>query len=154
MWRIFCLLLAAAALASGCSGSGTAPTPGGPLRFTLQQAPTFAGIDGVLFTARLENVSQNVIDLTFPSSCQFRLQFADRSGQSVTPVGGGLACATVITHQTLGPAQSFAQAFTVRAGTAPASGAIVLPAGDYTVLARLDDTTHRLTSDPLPFVVR
>lgn len=154
MWRIFCLLLSAAALAAGCSGTVTAPTPGGPLRFTLQQAPTFAGIDGVLLTARVENVSQNVIDLTFPSSCQFRLQFSGRSGQPVTPVGGGVACATVITRQTLGPAQSFGQAFTVRAAAVPASDAIVLPAGDYTVAARLDDSTYQLTSDPLAVSVR
>lgn len=154
MWRYFCLGLAAVALAAGCSANVTAPTPPGPLRFTLQQAPTFAGIDGALFTARVENVSQNVIDLTFPSSCQFRLQFLDRSGQPVTPVGGGVACATVITNQTLRPAQSFGQAFTVKAGTAPAPDATVLPAGDYTIVARLDDTTYRLTSDPLAFTLR
>ena len=154
MWRLFCLALSAAVLASGCGTSVTGPTPEGPLRITFQQAPTFAGIDGALFTARVENVSQKVVDLTFPSSCLFQLQFRDRSGQPVTPLGGGAACATVITSQTLGPSQSFGQAFAVKAGSAPAPDAIVLPAGDYTIVARLDDTTYRLTTDPLPFTVR
>jgi hypothetical protein len=149
------LFLGISVLAAGCGATVTSPSPQAQIRVTVQPAPTFAGIDGVLFTLRVENIGTTVVDLTFPSSCQVLPYFVDRAtGQPVTPVGGGFVCLTVITSQTLRPGQSFAQMHTVKAGSATLPQAIVLPPGDYTIYARLEDATLRLTSDPVAFSVR
>lgn len=142
-------------LAGGCGATVTSPSPNTPIRVTVQPTPTFAGVDGAMFTLRVENIGTTAVDLTFPSSCQVLPYFVDRAtGQPVTPVGGGFACLTVITKQTLTPGQSFVRMHTVRAGVTPQPEAIVLPPGDYTIYARLEDSTFRLTSDPVPFSVR
>lgn len=149
------LFLGILVLAAGCSATVTSPSPQTPIRVTVQATPTFAGIDGVMFTLRVENIGTTVVDLTFPSSCQVLPYFVDRAtGQPVTPVGGGFVCLTVITNQTLRPGQSFSQAYTVRAGSVPLPQAIVLPPGDYNIYARLEDSTLRVASDPLAFSVR
>ena len=153
--RFLALFLGMSILAAGCGATVTSPSPHAPIRVTVQAAPTFAGIDGVLFTLRVENIGTTVVDLTFPSSCQVLPYFVDRaSGQPVTPVGGGFVCLTVITNQTLRPGEGFSQPYTVRAGSVALPQAIVLPPGDYTIHARLEDSTLRVTSDPLAFSVR
>jgi hypothetical protein len=150
-------VLAGALLAGGCGATATSPTPpAGPLRLTALQLPGFI-VNGEPFTGfsvQLQNVSQAAVDLTFPSSCQILPVFLTRTGESVTPVGGGIACATVITSVTLGPSQSVSRTFTVKAGSAPSGQDFVLPLGDYTFVARLDDTVYRLNADPLPFSLR
>jgi hypothetical protein len=150
------LVLASALLAAGCGATVTSPTPAGPLRLTAEQLPGFIiGAEPLTsFTVRVENIGQAAVDLTFPSSCQILPSFTNRGGQPVTPVGGGFACATVITNVTLRPGQSLSQVFTVKAGDAPQGQSIVLPSGDYTLVARLDDLVYRLNSDPLPFSLR
>jgi hypothetical protein len=146
------VLVAALLVAGGCSATATSPTPAGPLRFTLQAAPTFSGLDGGVFTAHVENIGQAAVDLTFPSSCQIVPYFTPRNG-TPTPPSPGPVCAAVITRQTLQPGQSFSQVFMVKAGS-PQSPYIILPPGDYTIVARLEDSTYRLSSDPLAFSVR
>jgi hypothetical protein len=159
MRRLTSFVLAGALLAGGCGASGTSPTPptpADPLRLTATQMPGFI-INGeplTRFAVQLQNIGQTAVDLTFPSSCQILPAFLTRTGDAVTPVGGGLACATVITRVTLGPSQSVSQVFTVKAGTAPSGQDLVLPLGDYTFVARLDDTAYRLNSDPLLFSLR
>jgi hypothetical protein len=149
------LFLGISVLAAGCGATATSPSPSASIRVTVQAAPTFVGIDGVLFTLRVENIGTAVVDLTFPSSCQVLPYFVDRAtGQPVTPVGGGFACLTVITSQTLSPGQGFSQMHMVRAGSTTLPQAIVLPPGDYNIYARLEDATLRVTSDPLAFSVR
>jgi hypothetical protein len=147
------LVLAAALLAAGCGAAATAPTPA-PVRVSVQPNPTFAG--GVaIFTLRAENISQSVVDLTFPSSCQILPYFTDRAtARAVTPVGGGFVCLTVITRQTLRPGEAFWQTFTVKPGEIPDSQYVVLPPGEYSIRARLEDSVYRLNSDPFPFTVR
>jgi hypothetical protein len=104
---------------------------------------------------RVENIGAGAVDLTFPSSCQILPRFENPGGQPVTPISGGLACATVVTSQRLGPGQSLSQPFSVRAaGSAADPASLVLPAGDYRFVARLDDTVYRLSSDPQAFTVR
>lgn len=153
--RFVVLILGISVLAAGCSGTVTSPSPPASIRVTVQPTPTFAGVDGAMFTLRVENIGAAVVDLTFPSSCQVLPYFVNRAtGQPVTPVGGGFACLTVITSQTLRPGQSFSQVHTVKAGTAPMPQAIVLPPGDYSIHARLEDATLRLTSEHVPFSVR
>ena len=153
--RFIAPILSISILAAACGATVTSPSPQAPIRVTVQQTPTFVGIDGAMFTLKVENIGTTVVDLTFPSSCQVLPYFVDRAtGQPVTPVGGGFACLTVITKQTLRPGQSFAQVHTVKAGTAPLSQAIVLPPGDYSIYARLEDSTLRLTSEHVPFSVR
>jgi hypothetical protein len=158
MGRFTSFVLIGALLAAGCGGSATSPTPtpAGPLRLTALQMPGFI-INGEPFTGfavQVQNISQTAVDLTFPSSCQILPAFLTRAGQPVTPAGGETACATVITRLTLGPTQSLSRVFTVKAGTAPSGQDFVLPIGDYTFVARLDDTVYRLNSDPLPFSLR
>ena len=156
MGRVTSFVLAGALLAAGCGGGATSPAPAGPLRLTALQLPGFI-VNGEPFTGfavQVENISKSAVDLTFPSSCQILPAFLTRAGQAVTPVGGGIACATVITSVTLGPNQSLSRTFTVKAGTAPSGQDFVLPPGDYTFVARLDDTLYRLNSDPLPFSLR
>src|SRR5688572_7048585 len=110
---------ATALLAGGCSDGMTSPTPAAPVRVTVLQNPTFAGGIAV-FSLKVENISQSVVDLTFPSSCQVLPYFFERaSGREVTPAGGGFACLTVITRQTLRPGESFLQTYTVKPGTSP-----------------------------------
>jgi len=149
-------VLVAVLLTAGCGSTATSPTPQGPLRLTAIQLPTFV-VDGeplTGFAVQVENIGQNAVDLTFPSSCSIVPAFQTRTGQPVTPVGGGWACATVITNVTLRPGHSLSQLFTVTRGDAPQGQSIVLLSGDYTFVARLDDTVYRLTSDPLPFSLR
>ena len=145
-------VLAGAMLAAGCSASVTGPTSG-LLRVSVTQNPTFVGGTAVL-SVRVENISDSVVNLTFPSSCQVLPYFTDRAGRPVTPVGGGFACLTVLTNQTLRPGASFAQTFTVKPGTAPDAQYVVLPPGEYQVRGRLEDTIYKLESDPLPFAVQ
>ena len=156
MRRFTSFVLVGALLAGGCGARGTAPTPTGPLRLTAFQLPGFV-VNGEPFTGfsvQVQNISQTAVDLTFRSSCQILPVFLTRTGEAVTPVGGGIACATVITSTTLGPTQSLSRLFTVKLGTVPSGQDLVLPSGDYTFVARLDDTVHRLNSDPLPFSLR
>jgi len=143
-------------LAAGCGSPAPGPTPQGTLRLTTSQLPSFVvnGEPLTIFAARLENGGQSAVDLTFPSSCSILPAFETRTGQAVTPVGGGLACATVIVHQTLGAGQSVIQSFSVKAGTVPDAQFIVLPPGDYRIVARLADTVYRLNSEPLSFSLR
>jgi len=95
------------------------------------------------------------VDLTFPSSCQVLPYFVERAtGRAVTPVGGGFACATVITRSTLTVGVSVVHPVMVKAGTVPEPQMIVLPPGDYALYARLEDSTYRIQSEPFPFTVR
>jgi hypothetical protein len=157
MQRLSSLVVVATAtalLAGGCSDPATSPTPTAPVRVTVQQNPTFAGGMAV-FSLKVENVGQSVVDLTFPSSCQVLPYFFERSsGREVTPAGGGFVCLTVITRRTLGAGEWFLQTYTVNPGTAPEAQYIVLPPGEYTIRARLEDTVYRLNSDPLVFTVQ
>jgi hypothetical protein len=148
--------LGALALVAGCGAAPAAPSPAGPLRVTVQPTPTFAGSpDTATFTLRAENVGATPADLTFPSSCQLLPYFADgRTGQPVVPRGGGFACATVIVYRTLKAGESFSYVFTVKTGDAPLSQYLVLPAGDYQIYARLEDSSYRLQSEPLAFSLR
>jgi hypothetical protein len=54
----------------------------------------------------------------------------------------------------LGPGESLPQSFLVRAADGPVPGSIVLPPGDYQVRVRLEDSTYRLSSEPLAFSLR
>jgi Intracellular proteinase inhibitor len=155
MLRTITFLAVAVFTATGC-GSMTAPSSAAPVRVTVQATPTFAGgPETATFTLRVENISSSVVDLTFPSSCQVLPYFVDRrTGQAITPRGGGFACATVITRQTLNAGESFSQVITVSAGDTPVAGRIVLPSGDYSIYARLEDSTYRIMSDQVPFSVK
>jgi hypothetical protein len=154
--RFLTLGLGAAVLAAGCGGTGMAPSTSNLVRVTVQATPTFAGgADTATFTARVENIGRAVVDLTFPSACQVLPYFVNRqTGLVVSPAGGGFACALAITTQTLQPGDAFSQTFTVKAGTVPVPEAIVLPAGDYAIYARLQDPAHPVMSDQLAFSVR
>ena len=147
-------MLAAAVLAAACGGSVTGPTPGGgPLRLLVTQNPAL--VPGMaIFSIRVENISQSVVNLTFPSSCQVLPHFTDRDGRAVSPVGGGFACLTVISNLTLQPGASFIRTYTVKPGTAPDAQFLVLPPGEYRIRGRLEDTVYKLESDPLPFTVQ
>lgn len=156
MWRgISGLVLVAAMLTPACSATVTGPSPDpvGPLRVTVSQNPTFVGGMAV-FSIRVDNISNSVLNLTFPSSCQVLPYFSDRAGRAVTPVGGGFACLTVITQQSLQPGAFFSQSFSVKPGTTPDAAFIVLPAGDYTIRGRLEDTVYKRESDPLAFALQ
>ena len=156
MRRISSLVLAGAVLAAGCSATVTSPspTPAAPVRVSVVQNPTFAGGMAV-FTLRVDNISPSVVDLTFPSSCQVLPYFTERAtGRAVTPLGGGFACLTVITGQTLRPGESFSRTHTVKSGTAHEADFIVLPPGEYTIHARLEDAVYKLNSEPVAFTVR
>jgi hypothetical protein len=108
-----------------------------------------------MFSARVENVGVTTTELTFPSSSQVLPYFLDlRTGQQVTPRGGGFACLTVITRVSLRPGEWLPQSFTVKSGDAPVPGSIVLPPGDYQIYARLEDSTYRVSSAPLAFSLR
>ena len=153
--RVIVQFLSISLLAAACGGTLTSPSPQGPIRVTVQPTPTLVGVDGAMFTLKVENIGATVVDLTFPSSCQVLPYFVNRAtGQPVTPVGGGFACATVITRQTLRPGESFSQVYPVMAGSATLPQAIVLPPGDYSIYARLEDSTLRLTSEHVPFSLR
>ena len=57
---------------AGAAAASPSPTPAGPLRLTALQLPGFI-VNGEPFTGfavQVENISQTVVDLTFPSSCQ------------------------------------------------------------------------------------
>src|SRR3954471_13398546 len=91
------LLSVPAVLAAAACGSTPTSPSGRPLRLTVTQNPTFTA-DSLVFTMRLDNISQTAVDLTFPSSCDVLPFFTDVAGRPVSPVGGGSACLTVLTH--------------------------------------------------------
>jgi hypothetical protein len=144
-----------ATVLAGCGGSPTTPS-NAPVQLTIMPLPTLVGNPNTgAFTAMLRNVTANPVELTFPTSCQLLPYFIDRrTGQTVTPIGGGVACATVITHLTVTPSVSAAQVFTVKGGTAPEPNVLVLPPGDYAIYARLEDQTYKVKSQELTFTLR
>ena len=153
--RFFAGFLGILLLAAGGSATVTSPAPNPPIRVTVEPTPTVVAVDGAMFTLKVENIGATAVDLTFPSSCQILPYFVNRTtGQPVTPVGGGFVCLTVITQQSLRPGQSFSQVYTVKAGSTSLPQAIVLPPGDYSIYARLEDSTFRLTSEHVPFALR
>lgn len=143
----------AAALAGGCGSSPSAPSPA-PVRVTVAPNPTFSG-DTLVFSMRVENISQAAVDLTFPSSCDVLPYFTDaRTGQPVTPAGGGFACLAVITQRRLLPGEFILKTVLVKAGTAPDAQFVVLPPGEYAIQARLEDQVFRAQSDRVGFALR
>lgn len=145
-----------ALLSPGCGGSGTSPDPVAPVRVAVQPAPLpISGPDVAGFSLWLENTTLSVVDLTFPTSCQVLPYFVDaRTGQAVTPRGGGTACLTVISRLSLQPHMSVVQIVAVKSGDAPTSGYVVLPAGDYRIYAQLEDQVYRVKSEERAFSVR
>ena len=154
--RFLACCLGVLAVSTACGGTTTGPSPAGPLRVTIQAVPTFApSPDVAMFSGRVDNVGTATIELTFPSTCQVLPYFVDaRTGQQVSPRGGGFACATVITHASLRPGEWLPVAITVKSGDVAVPGFIVLPAGDYRLYARLEDSTYRVQSEPLAFSLR
>jgi hypothetical protein len=149
--------LGALILSAGCGSAPAAPSPSppSPIRVTVEPTQTLVGTpDTATFTLRAENVGTKPAALTFPSSCQLVPYFTDRTGQPVAPRGGGFACAAVIVYRPLQAGESFSQVFTVKTGEAPLAQFIVLPAGDYQIYARLEDSSYRLQSEPLAFSLR
>jgi hypothetical protein len=151
MRAVFALVLVSGA----CGGTQTGPSPApAPVQVTIAQNPTFTG-DSLVFSIRVDNISPAAVDLTFPSSCLVLPYFVDRrTGQPVTPVGGGFGCATVIVHKRLAPGEFYAQSFSVKAAGGPPDGLIVLPPGDYSIYGRLEDSSYRAQSNSLPFSVK
>ena len=148
-----------AALISACSGSTTSPStpPPAPAPVTVGIEPLVApnGSDTKSFGMVVRNVSQSPVDLTFPSSCQLVPHIVDRaSGREVTPLGGGQACAAVITHLSLAVSTSLVLVTIVKSGDAPAPTLIVVPPGDYMIYTSLEDDKYQLKSDRLSFTVR
>ena len=154
--RAVTLLILIVVLAGGCGGGPTTPDGPAPITVTLLPTPTFVGGPGTAsFSMRADNTSADVVNLTFPSSCQLLPHFVDRAtGREVTPVGGGFACLTVITRRTLGPAEWFVEQVQVKLGDAPQAGSVVLPPGDYAIFGRLEDQTYRTQSDRFSFSLR
>jgi hypothetical protein len=153
MIRALAVLLAAAAFAgAGCGSTPTSPSDA-PLRLTVTQNPTLTA-DSLSFTLRLENISRTAVNLTFPSSCDVLPFFSDAAGRAVTPLGGGFACATVITHGQLVPGESLIRSIMVKAGTKPEEQMVVLPAGTYSLHARLMDSDFKLQSTPVTVILR
>jgi hypothetical protein len=137
-------------LSAACSA---ATSPSSALRVSVTPAGLFPV--GVAFTMRVENTGSKGVDLTFASSCQLLPSFIDqRTSAEVTPVGGGVACLTVITHQSLRPGESFSETVMVQVGTAASPPSVVLPPGDYAISARLMDTDFKLKSEPVTFSLR
>jgi hypothetical protein len=154
--RAASLLILIVLPAGGCGGGPTTPDGPAPVTLTLLPTPTFVGgPDRASFSTRVDNISGAVVNLTFPSSCQVLPHFVDRAtGREVTPVGGGFACATVITRRTLGPGEWFVEQVHVKLGDAPQADSVVLPPGDYAIYARLEDQTYRTQSDRFSFTLR
>ena len=146
-------VLGAAILAAAACGSTATSPSDGTLRVTVTQNPTFTA-DSLSFTMQVENISRNVVDLTFPSSCEVLPFFTDRAGREIVPVGGGLVCATVITRRSLAAGEKLNRSVDVKAGTAADGVFAVFPPGDYNLSARLMDTRFKLQSAPMPFSVR
>ena len=149
------LALAAVLATTGCDDSPTAPSDA-PVRVTVGVNPTFvADPSSAFFSVAAENISQGVVDLTFPSSCQLLPYFVERTTRRpVTPVGGGFACLAVITRASLNSGEKLARTVVVKAGTAPDGANIVLPPGEYLIYGRLEDQKYQLKSEELAFSVR
>ena len=152
MRRALTMLAVAALAGAGCGSTPTSPS-NGVVRLTMSQNPTFSP-DSLVFSMRLDNISQGPVDLTFPSGCDMLPMFTDSSGREVTPAGGGFACTAVVTRVTLQPGMSVIRPVTVKAGAAPEGSFVVLPAGSYRAAARLMDSTFKMQSDPVPFTLR
>jgi intracellular proteinase inhibitor BsuPI len=152
--RVF--VLSGMMMPAACGAAPSAPSEQGRLRLTVEPLQTFAGSASVAeFALKLQNTDATPVAITFPSSCQVMPYVVERaSGRIVEPSGGGWACATVITHLTLGPGETHTETAHVMAGTAPRSPYIVVAAGDYAIYARLEDSMFKLQSGSVSFTVR
>ncbi len=147
---------AAAVALAACGASPSAPSEQGPLRLTVEPLQTLAGSSSTAeFALKLRNTGTTPVSLTFPSSCQVMPYVVERStGRIVGPSGGGWVCATVMTSLTVGAGETHTETAHVKTGTDTLSPFIVVPAGDYAIYARLEDTMFKLQSESLPFSVR
>jgi hypothetical protein len=149
------VLIGAVALAA-CGAAPSAPSPQGPLRLTVEPLQTLIGFPSTAaFALKLKNTGSTPVEIMFPSSCQVMPYVVERStGRIVGPSGGGWVCATVITRLTLAAGETHTDTAHVMAGTDQRSPFIVVPAGDYAIYARLEDSTFKLQSESVPFSVR
>jgi hypothetical protein len=140
---------------AGC-GSPSAPSDQAPLRLTVEPLQTLTGSASTAeFALKLQNTGSMPIAITFPSSCQVMPYVVERgSGRIVAPEGGGWACLAVITNLTLGPGETHTDTAHVMAGTNQQSPFMVVPAGNYAIYARLEDSTFKLQSESVLFSVR
>jgi len=149
-------LLAVAAVCAACGGSPSAPSQSGPLRLTVEPLQTLVGSESTAdFALKLQNTGSTPVTLAFPSSCQVMPYIVERaSGRIVAPAGGGWVCATVLTSLTVAAGETHVETVHVAAARPVDAVMINVPPGDYSIYAKLEDSTYKLQSASLPFSVR
>jgi hypothetical protein len=136
-----------------CGDTPSAPSPATAVRLLAQISPsTIARGESATISFRLENVSSNDVELTFPSSCQILPYISLRD--TVTYPSGGWGCATVITKLALPAGGSVTRDVPVRAADAAAYPVVALAPGEYVAYATIDAYSYPMTSPMIPFTVR
>jgi hypothetical protein len=136
-----------------CGDTPSAPSPATAVRLLAQISPsTIARGETATITFRLENVSPNDIELTFPGSCHILPYIS--LGDTVTYPSGGWECATVITKVALPAGGSVTREVLVRAADAAAYPVVALAPGEYAAYATIDAYSYAMTSPMIPFTVR
>lgn len=149
-------LLSVAAVCAACGGSPSAPSQSGPLRLTVEPLQTLAGSpSNADFALKLQNTGSAPVTLSFPSSCQVMPYVVERrTGRIVAPSGGGWVCAAVVTSLTVGAGATHVETAHVAAARPMDAVMLNVPPGDYSIYAKLEDSTFKLQSTSLPFSVR
>jgi hypothetical protein len=136
-----------------CGDTPSAPSPATAVRLLAQISPsTIARGESATISFRLENVSSNDVELTFPSSCQILPYISLRD--TVTYPSGGWGCATVITKLALPAGGSVTRDVPVRAADAAAYPVVALAPGEYVAYAKIDAFSYPMTSPMISFTVR
>jgi hypothetical protein len=149
--------LLVSALMLACVEEATVPTvPEQILSLQVSStAASFARGSSVTLTVTLTNTLEELIRLSFPTSCQALLYVRTSLGQVVTPENGTYDCATVPTQISLpaGEAANFTFVWSGESRFGPPGSGTQLPPGEYFASAELNADGYVGIAFPLRIVL-
>jgi hypothetical protein len=145
------------ALALGCVESPDIPTlPEQVLSMqVLADQTIFTRGASVTVSVVLTNTLDELVRLTFPTSCQAQLYVRTGLGRVVTPEDGDYNCASVPTQISLqaGEAITFTFVWSGESEFGPPGSGATLPPGDYFASAELNADGYRGIAFPIKIVL-
>ena len=153
-----CVALALGLVASACVEEATVPPlPEQILPTTISASDRdLAPGESTTLTIRIENTLEEVVRLTFPTSCQALVFIRNASGRVTTPENGTYECASVPSLLTIQPGDTASFTSVWGGGIefgAPGTSARV-PAGDYFASAEFRADGYFAIAFPILIVVR
>jgi hypothetical protein len=145
----------ACAMLAGCANQPDAPSTAGPLRLTASvTSATISEGHPATLSIRLENTGSATVTLTFPTSCQLRPYIVTTpGGETVYPAGGEWVCASMVTSLVIPPGGAATRQVVIGASQGDQGTDVVLPAGAYAAVARVDSGDYTLESNSVALTV-